>query len=191
MKFTQLLKIISDNNGETDTALQKLHNQQEELAKNFHFINVLELANALEFMVRKKVFQKNNIVSCQINFQVEYPYEDETIPQNSISLSFLSLKGKNMSGTVSRYTRGGEKLFEVIRRFENYNSKFINENIDANDPVCPPHKFILQRGCGQEIFNTLLSKEIRLELDYSQMKNDLELDDDEKEEKTANKKLKL
>jgi hypothetical protein len=43
MKFTKLLKIISEDNGDTKKAIEKLHDQQEEIAKNFHFINVLEL----------------------------------------------------------------------------------------------------------------------------------------------------
>jgi hypothetical protein len=189
MKFTQLLKIISDNNGKTETAIQQLNHQKEELEKNYHFINVLDLVNTFEFMVRKKVFLKSNIVSCEINFKVEYPYEDETIPQHSINLSFFSLKGKPMN--MTRYSSKAEKLFEIIDRFQDYNSKFINENINADDPYCPGYRFILQKGCGEEIFKTLLSKEIRSEIDYNQMKNDLELDDKDVKEEPTNKKLKI
>jgi hypothetical protein len=34
MKFTKLLKVISEDNGDTKKAIEKLHDQQEEIAKN-------------------------------------------------------------------------------------------------------------------------------------------------------------
>lgn len=179
MEFTKLLKLIATENGDTNKVLDNLNSQKEELAKNFHFINVIDLIDAMKFMNKKKVFQKANIVSCEISFKINHSYddkfnEDDEVVERYLELSFYSLKGKPM--TLSSFEKGGDKLFEVINRFKNYNPKYINEEFNSDNEFDNKHKFILQNGYVKEIYETLLSKEFRLEIDYAEMHNHLEIE---------------
>jgi hypothetical protein len=188
MKFTKLLKIISEDNGDTKKAIEKLHDQQEEIAKNFHFINVLELTKKLNYMINKKVFQKSNICSCVITFDIIRPYDEDEEINRSIKISFLSLKGKPMSSPYC--DKGGDDLSYILERFNNYNPNFMGEEINSDDLYPNTYKFELKKDCIRDIYELLLSKQIRLEIDYSRMTNDLNTDIDI-EQKNTNKKLKI
>lgn len=188
MEFTQLLKIISEDNGSTKKAVEKLHEQQEEIAKNFHFLNVLDLTKKLNHMIHKKVFQKSNIFSCVINFDINYLCDDDEEMKRTIKISFFSLKGKPMSFPYC--PQGGDDLSNIFERFNNYNAKFISEEINSDNLFPKTYKFDLKKGCTKDIYELLLSKKIRLEVDYSKMKNDLNIDNDT-EHSSTNKKLKI
>lgn len=190
MEFTQLFKIISENNGSTKKVVERLHQQQEEIARSFHVVNVLDLAKKLDFMISKKVFQKSNICSCVIQFDRDYPYDDDEPINRSIKISFLSLKGKPMSSPYCPEDKGGDELGYIIERFNNYNPNFISEEVNTENLNGNIYKFELKRGCTKDIFELLLSKQIRLEIDYSKMTNYLN-DETDLDQKAISKKLKI
>jgi len=184
MDLTKELEIIEKESFAHESILNKFNEEKYQLEKKSYIIQVLKIARDVDNYIMLKNFSLCNIGGIELDCS-----EDDYNKTNSISLNF-----QRCDGEFIPHDEMTKKYPEILQRFrEIFNgnefkslkdlsvkSEFLNEEF-----ITDGKEIDLIEGAGEQLIDTLLSKELKTILDYNRMQ--LSLDNKQK----GGKKLKV
>jgi hypothetical protein len=141
-------------------SIEYIEEQKKIWAKKSHIFNVIRLANAIEQLQQEEIFKNDGVEYIAID------HENNSTTGNFLMCNFFNSKGhieKRVKGKdIESYT----KIRDYINSFDNFDDKNIQtQDFEGN--------IFLKDDIRKQIFNVLLSKELRTVIGYSEMQLEL------------------
>lgn len=162
MDISEELTQIKTGLNDPQTVLNNLLNERDEFNKKVHIFIVLNIANTIKEMVDSNVFQEHDIGSINIS----HKYNSE-IFTNFIDFQLFDANSNKIEYIIS----SAEKVAVHQKLIELFNDLYDFSYDNINEDFCETTKNLkLVSGADEKLLDLLLSKELRIALDYSELK---------------------
>jgi hypothetical protein len=162
MDISEELNEIKIGLNNPQTVLDSLLKQRDEFNKKIHIFIVLNIASAIKEMIDSNMFQEHDIASINIS----HKYNDE------IFTNFIDFKLFDSNSNKIEYVLSSAEKFQLKQRLTDlfndlYDFSYDNINEDFAETT---QNLKLVSGADEKLLDLLLSKELRIALDYSELK---------------------